>query len=105
MVFLISCKTSQIIVDDAKTSATYIPYSINFSAKNERFVSSYKLMRSTNNRTWTTIATFAPKNSPDSSIYSFQLAKSTIGYFYRVQQVCSNNVYNQYLTYIKTTVK
>lgn len=109
LLILLSCKTSQIQSHIADTpiieSITYLPYSICFYTKNEIFVSSYKLMRSTNNRNWNTIATFAPKNSPDSSSYCFQLAKSSTGYYYKLVSTCSNNIYTNSLTYISSTLK
>lgn len=87
---------------------TYTPTYIKLSARNEKFVSNYKFQRSKNNYNWVTQGSpVLPKNSPDSSVYKFQLVKSGIPYWYRIVASC-NNQHAPYITktlYLKSTLK
>lgn len=108
LLFIVSCSASKINapVEDVKINVTYTPYNFCFSAKNERFVSAYKVMRSKSaNSGFSLLVPFAPKYAPDSSIYCYQLPKSKIGYYYKVMAYMPNNVYATTPVYLKSTIK
>lgn len=112
ILFLVSCAATKpvvgppvippVVVVDAKS--TYEYYSICIVGVHERFVSKYIIYRSRNkNSGFLELKNFAPINTPDSSLYCYQLAKSATPYYYKVLAKMSNNTYTYPTFYLNST--
>ena len=102
LLILLSCKVTSVPVI-VSPATQYVPYKIWWSCSNELFVSNYIAQRSKNKISWQTQGTYLPLNSPDSSVYSWQLEKSNNPYFYRIIANMNNGVYYSDTLYLKST--
>ena len=86
---------------------TYVPYVIYFKTNAEIGVVSYKIQRSTNNKTWSQIGLpFLPIQQRDSNWYQVILPNTKTAYYYRqVSVMTGGGVYNSNPFYFKTTAK
>lgn len=92
LIILISCKTVKpVIIDEARPSATNAYMTYWKSKGHEYGVVNYKIQRSRNNKTWTTLSTIPPKFLPDSNTYIFTLPKTSLSNYYRLIATMLNN--------------
>jgi hypothetical protein len=61
-------------------------YYATFSAT-DKSVNMYQVRKSSNNRNWTLLTSILPKNTPDSSTYSFLLPATSTMYYYQILAV------------------
>lgn len=85
---LISCKTAQLTQNTAsKPSIVSTPFVAVWICKQESWVQNYKVQKNktTNKSGWTTLGQpIIPKFNKDSSIYTYQLPKTSLPNYYRV---------------------
>lgn len=82
---LISCATTKPPIGERPIPIPYVPYIVTWKCKPYEYgVISYKLQKSTNNKSWTTVTTIPPKNLPDSNIYTYTLPKTSTANYWRI---------------------